>query len=149
MKNIVLFFFIMSAIISCDSNRNVSETVTGQNTKQMTKDYEDRWIYFDLPEPIEITVIDHASLKVHCGTVAVASVTIGYTEAKDTLRIFDLCNLKDFAKGEKIIITPAKRPGFNVAYPTFHREDKDGKLLPHPNNVDVLKTTYGSIERKQ
>lgn len=145
MKKIVLLAFIMSAIISCDSTQSMPKAIT----EQYIKDYENKWVYFDLPEPIEITVIDHASLKVHCGIVAFASVTIGYTEAQDTLRVFDLCNLKDFAKGEKIIITPAKRPGFNVVYPTFHREDKDGKLLPHPYNVDVLKTTYGSIERKQ
>lgn len=118
-------------------------------TKQNIKDYEDRWIYFDLQKPIEVNVIDHASPKVHCGYIAFASVTIGYTEAQDTLRIFDLCNLEDFFKGEKIIVTPAKRPGFNVIYPTFHLEDKDGKLLSHPYNTNVLKTTYGSIERKQ
>ncbi len=126
--------------------------VQGNKTIELhnTSNYKDNWIYFELPKPTELKVISHQLAGIDCGTIATASVTIGVTNLNDTIRVFELCNVrKNFSIAESVIVTPAKRPSFNVIHPNMFIQTKEGELITHPYDLRVLKTTYGTIERKK
>ncbi|AXG73794.1 hypothetical protein DVK85_05905 [Flavobacterium arcticum] len=143
----MILFFIA---VSCNSYQNVSSNESNKTTEPIADDYESNWVYFDLQESTELKIISHQLAGVGCGTIATASVTIGVTKKNDTIRVFELCNTKkDFPVNGNVIIEPATRPSFTVMYPKIYIQDENGSLLTHPVNKQVLKTTYGIIERKK
>lgn len=150
MRNVFILAFLSFVAVSCNSHKNVAGTIVEKTTKSLTDDYKDSWIYFDLHEPTELKIISHQLAGVGCGNIATASVTLGVTKANDTIRVFELCNTeKDFPVNENVIVEPAKRPSFNVMHPRMYIQYENGNLLLHPFDIKVLKTTYGTIERKK
>lgn len=125
----------------------------GQETIKMPFDslngFIDKWDYFDLSDSVYLKVISHNLASVDCGTLATASLTIGTIENGDTIRVLELCNTKkDFRPNEIVKVIPANKPEFHVTHPRVFIQSIQGQLKPDPFDIDVLKTTYGRLERK-
>ena len=108
------------------------------------------WTFFQLTDTITGTILRHEKQMVACGHLAGASLTIVKTE-KDTVRVIDLCNGKNYVKGQKIKIIPRTEPTFQVNLP-FHVKWVDkgkNKYILISNKFDkvVLKTTWGHITK--
>ncbi|WP_294733869.1 hypothetical protein [uncultured Flavobacterium sp.] len=149
MKYILVIIFLSLITVSCNSHTNLPSTLKKGTSESHINDYESNWVYFDLDKPTKIRVISHQLAGVDCGNIVTASVTIGVTNSNDTIRVFELCNTqKNFSITESVMVTPAKRPSFNIIHPNMFIQTKEGELLPHPYDIQVLLTTYGTIERK-
>lgn len=73
-------------------------------------DYKDKWQYFNLHDTINTTIIVHYPVTVGCGTKAFGSVSIVKTEANDTIRILNLCNMEHYKSGQKVLFRSAEKP---------------------------------------
>lgn len=109
----------------------------------------DKWQYFDLADTINLKIISHYLASSPCGTRATASMTIGTIENGDTIRVLELCNIKkNFNPNEIVKVIPARRPDFQVMHTRVFTQTTQGQLKPDDFDINILKTTYGKIERK-
>lgn len=110
--------------------------------------YDPSWLFFNLENKIEVKVIDHIKTEVHCGTVAVASVSLVIDEKGEIFRVLDLCNLSDYRKDEFIILTPDIKSDFyvNVSYKVIINP-KTNKKERFYLDKSIVKTTYAHIEK--
>lgn len=109
-------------------------------------DYKDKWQYFNLQDTVHTTIISHLPATVYCGNMAFGSVSIVKTEANDTIRILNLCNMERYSPGQKVVFKPAEKPNFSVHFSqtTVQYENKD-TLYEQPSAYDlkILKTAWG------
>jgi hypothetical protein len=133
---LILFFGIIS-LIGCKASKK-SEIINFDYS------YQKNWKYFNLQDTINIKVIDHIPAEAFCGLIATASITIGETDKKDTIRIINLCNMDIYKKDKKIRFIPAKTPQFKVSLPFSKNFNyKTQKLDATIFDLNILKTTYG------
>lgn len=101
---------------------------------------------FNLHDTINTTIIVHYPVTVGCGTKAFGSVSIVKTEANDTIRILNLCNMEHYKPGQKVVFKPAEKPNFSVHFSqtTVQYENKD-TLYEQSSAYDlkILKTAWG------
>ncbi len=113
-------------------------------------DFMSKWIYFDLKETIKLKVIHHIKASIECGKIETASITIGTTLSGDTIRIIELCNTKkDFNKDDIVVVIPSTRPEFQIEHPRIFVQGTQGVLRPGPYDLEVLRTTYGTIQNNR
>ncbi len=133
---------------------------TTKYPKLLSNSYQCKWNFFQLNDTIEGVIIKHEKQMIGCGFLATASLTIIET-GSDTIRILDLCNLKDYSVGQKVKILPESEPKFQTLIPCYfytvriklYKGDKgkkvkqDEKAVWHSNDFDerILKTTWGQI----
>jgi hypothetical protein len=111
-----------------------------------TNDFMSKWTFFNLKDTIKFKIIYHIRASVDCGTLASASITIGITQTRDTIRVLELCNTKkDFKKDDLVIVVPAKKPDFQVTHTRVFIQGTQGPLKPDIYDTQVLRTTYGTL----
>lgn len=79
--------------------------------------------------------------------MAFGSVSIVKTDANDTIRIINLCNMDNYAKGEKVYFIPAEKPPFNVILPSsLVRYQSNDTIFEQPSEYDlkIINTTWAS-----
>lgn len=102
----------------------------------LTKD----WKYFTLSDTLSLKIIDHYP-AIPCGVFQSASVTIGQTELRDTIRVLDYCNSnRNYFPGQFVKVLPAKTPTHYVPIAVMF-VNNDTK----PLYFKIKKTTWGSL----
>lgn len=138
----IIFLIFISFLSSCKTKIN-----DNQNDKNFST-YDNTWIFFNLNNSIKVKVLNHLKNEIHCGTVALASVTIVIDEKDNVFRVLDLCNLSDYKVDEYIILIPNEKPDFNVNLPyRFYINPDTKKREQFDIDKNTLKTTYAHIEK--
>lgn len=139
----ILFLIFISILSSCKTSTNHLI-----NDNRNFSSYDSSWIFFNLENTIDVKVIDHLKNQVHCGTVAVASVSLVIDEKGEIFRVLDLCNLSDYKKDELIRLNPTDKPDFNVSLPyRVFLNPQTNKRERFELDKNTLNTTYAHIEK--
>jgi hypothetical protein len=106
------------------------------------------WTFIEIPDTVSGVIIEHNKASVSCGILATASVSI-MSIGNDTIRILDLCNIKEIEKGRNVIIVKATASDFQVHLPYYvlENEIRNKTVTYRTNDFDetILKTAWGQI----
>ncbi len=134
----------------------ISYSVFSQNPTEDAKVYnyillaQKEWKYFELKAPLEGEIIVHAKcVKTNRKSISECmAMSIVKTQVGDTIRVLSLSNYKEYLIGQKIKITPSKKPVRKTHIPFMYKVDpitnKPKPMLEYDRTT--LNTTWGIIE---
>ena len=152
LANIIIVLTFLTSF-ECHSQIAGNDTLNSKyfNTQfDSSKDFMSRWIYFNLPDTIDLKIIHHMPATMDCsGEIKTFSITIGTIQSHDTIRVLELCNsTNNFILGDVVSLIPAKKPDDIYTHPGVFVQGYAGQLKPDYYDAKILRTTFGVLKRK-
>jgi hypothetical protein len=134
----------------------VSYSVFSQNTKEEAKTLnyitlvQKEWNYFELKDPFTGEIILHNKcVKSNIKFLSECmSMSIVKTQNGDTIRVLNVSNYNEYYIGQKIKVTPTKKPDVKTSIPFLFKVDPITKKSTPVIGYDrtIQNTTWGKIE---
>jgi len=143
--------FILSGLIILDAAASFGQVLCDEKKhyQLLNNSFQCKWVFFNLKDTVSGIVLKHERKVEPCGAWASATVTIVKC-GLDTIRVLDLCSESNFSKGQKVKISPADNPGYQVYIPFYYDviDEITNQHISRTNEYDerILRTTWGTID---